>query len=57
MSRKLLLFCSALLSASACLPLSARSLVDIDLIDRDSGQTLPEYGAREALIAGRIAPT
>lgn len=46
MSRKLLLFCSALLSASACLPLSARSLVDIDLIDRDSGQTLPEYGAR-----------
>lgn len=31
---------------AACAPLEARSLVDIDLIDRDRGQWLPEYAHR-----------
>lgn len=38
--------CSALFAASACSPLSARPLVDIDLIDRDTGQWLPEIPHR-----------
>ncbi len=46
MFRTLLLFASALLSAAACLPLQADDLVDIDLIDRDTGQWLPEYRHR-----------
>ena len=46
MFRKLLLLSAALATAAACLPLQAGSLVDIDLIDRDSGQRLPEYGHR-----------
>lgn len=46
MFRNLLLLSAALASAAACLPLQAGSLVDIDLIDRDSGQQLPEYDHR-----------
>jgi hypothetical protein len=38
-----LLLSAALLSASACFPLRARALVDVDVVDRDSGQWLPEY--------------
>ena len=44
MPRKTLLLSAALLAATACLPLHARTLVDIDLVDRDSGRVLPEYG-------------
>ena len=43
--KSLLLF-SALFAAGACAPVSATSLVDIDLIDRDNGATLPEYTHR-----------
>ncbi|HJR74395.1 MAG TPA: hypothetical protein VJ806_12225 [Luteimonas sp.] len=45
MLRKLLLLSAALAAAAAtaCQPASARSLVDIDLIDRDAGRWLPEY--------------
>ncbi|MCY7355194.1 MAG: hypothetical protein LH470_09000 [Lysobacter sp.] len=46
MFRKLLLLSASLLAAAACMPLSARSLVEIDVIDRDSGQWLPEYAHR-----------
>ena len=46
MFRKLLLIAAALLPAAACLPLQARTLVDIDVIDRDSGRVLPEYRHR-----------
>ncbi|MEO5962032.1 MAG: hypothetical protein ABIO75_04765 [Thermomonas sp.] len=45
MIRRLLL-ALALTSAAACSPLSARDLVGIDIIDRDSGEVLPEYGHR-----------
>jgi len=50
MLRRLML-ALALTSAAACTPLSARdlvghSLVELDVIDRDSGQWLPEYGHR-----------
>ena len=41
--RKSLLLSVAMLSASACASLSARQLVDVDLVDRDTGQWLPEY--------------
>ena len=34
----------AMTSAAACSPLSARDLVGLDIIDRDTGQVLPEYG-------------
>ena len=37
---------TALLTAAACMPAEARPLVDIAVIDRDSGQWLPEYAAR-----------
>ena len=50
-----LLLAAALFSAGACLPLSlsARELVDIDVVDRDSGQWLPEYRHRgDTWIAG-----
>lgn len=40
------LLAAALLPATACLPLQARSLVDIDVVDRESGQWLPEYTHR-----------
>jgi len=44
---------TALLTAAACAPAEARPLVDIAVIDRDSGQWLPEYGGRgEHWIAG-----
>lgn len=46
MIRTLLLLSAALLSGAACLPSNARSLVDVDVIDRDSGQWLPEYTHR-----------
>lgn len=48
MLRKSLLLSAALAAAAAtaCQPASARSLVDIDLIDRDSGRWLPEYPHR-----------
>ena len=45
MFRRLLL-ALALTSAAACAPLSARDIVELDVIDRDSGQWLPEYGHR-----------
>ncbi len=45
MIRRLLL-AIALTSATACAPLSARDLVGLDVVDRDTGQTLPEYGHR-----------
>ncbi len=44
--RKSLLLSVAMLSASACASLSARTLVEIDVVDRDTGQWLPEYGHR-----------
>lgn len=37
-----LLFSAALLAAGAGLPLAARPLVDLDVVDRDTGQWLPE---------------
>ncbi len=43
MMRNMLVLTAALLAATACGPLSARPLVDLDVIDRDSGQQLPEY--------------
>lgn len=46
MLRNLLILTAALLTASACGPLSARPLVDLSVIDRDSGQWLPEYPYR-----------
>ena len=51
MFRRLLL--ALALGSTACAPLSARDLVLLDLVDRDSGQTLPEYRHRgEEWIAG-----
>lgn len=52
MLRRLLL-ALALTSAAACMPLSARDIVELDVIDRDSGRWLPEYDHRgQAWIAG-----
>ena len=45
MFRRLLLVL-ALASTTACAPLSARDLVEVDVIDRDNGQWLPEYRHR-----------
>ena len=45
MFRRLMLV-PALTSAAACAPLSARDMVELDVIDRDSGQWLPEYRHR-----------
>lgn len=51
MFRRLLL--ALALGSTACTPLSARDLVLLDVVDRDSGQTLPEYRHRgEDWIAG-----
>ena len=51
MFRRLLL--ALALASTACTPLSARDLVLLDVVDRDSGQTLPEYRHRgEDWIAG-----
>jgi len=44
MFRRLLL--TLALASAACTPLSARDLVQLDVIDRDSGQWLPEYAHR-----------
>jgi len=44
MFRRLLL--ALALTSTACTPLSARDLVLLDVVDRDSGQTLPEYRHR-----------
>lgn len=51
MIRNLLLLTAVLIAAAAtaCQPASARSLVDIDLVDRDTGQWLPEYPHRGRL--------
>ncbi|MFO1473649.1 MAG: hypothetical protein U1F20_03595 [Lysobacterales bacterium] len=46
MSRIPTLLVLAALASSACSPLDARPLVDIDVIDRDTGQWLPEAHAR-----------
>jgi len=46
MLRKLVLIATALLAATACAPLSARPLVDLVLVDRDDGSTLPVYRHR-----------
>lgn len=48
-----LLLSAALLSASACTPAAARPFFDVAVIDRDSGQWLPEYAGRgDTWIAG-----
>ncbi|WP_027080957.1 hypothetical protein [Luteimonas mephitis] len=45
--------CAVLLAALACLPASARTLVDISLVDRDDGTVLPQYHHRgERWLAG-----
>lgn len=46
MFRNPVLLGAALFAAVACMPLSAQSLVELDVIDRDSGQWLPEYAYR-----------
>ena len=46
MSRIPTLLVLAALASRACSPLDARPLVDIDVIDRDTGQWLPEAHAR-----------
>lgn len=43
MSRTFLSCCAALLAAAACLPASARPLVDVAIVDRDDGRLLPQY--------------
>lgn len=51
--RNILLLAASLLAASACTPLSAQSLVRIDVVDRDTGQWLPDYRHRgQSWIAG-----
>lgn len=53
MLRRCLLLAAALLASSACAPLSAQPLVRMTVVDRDSGQWLPEYRHRgERWIAG-----
>ncbi|HZV23628.1 MAG TPA: hypothetical protein VFF93_07660 [Luteimonas sp.] len=46
MLRKTLLLAAALLSITACLPAWGNGLVEVDVIDRDTGQWLPESHAR-----------
>ncbi len=46
MVRNLFLLAAALGAATACSPLSARPMVDLAVVDRDSGQWLPEYAHR-----------
>jgi hypothetical protein len=46
MFRPTALLLSALIATSACSSISAQPLVDIDVIDRDSGEWLPEYRHR-----------
>lgn len=53
MIRKLLLLASALAATVACMPLPARPLVDLAVVDRDSGRWLPQYHGRgDAWVAG-----
>ncbi len=53
MSRMFLLLAAGLLAAATCKPLSAQPLVRINVVDRDSGQWLPEYHHRgQSWIAG-----
>ncbi len=53
MIRKLALSLAALAALSAGAPAAAQSLVRIDVVDRDSGQWLPEYAhRRDTWIAG-----
>ena len=50
---KALLLSAALLSTAACMPAFGRSLVDIDVVDRDTGQWLPETRHRgDTWVAG-----
>lgn len=54
MFRKILLTVAALLSAAACTPASSRPLVEVAVVDRDSGQWLPQYDHRgDTWVAGR----
>ena len=46
MFRRMLFALAVLLAATACTPLSAQPLVEMTVVDRDSGQTLPEYRHR-----------
>lgn len=51
--RNFLLLAASLLAATACTPLSAQSLVRIDVVDRDTGQWLPDHRHRgQSWIAG-----
>lgn len=53
MLRHLLVLSAAMLAATACGALSARPLVALDVVDRDSGQWLPELPYRgQSWIAG-----
>ena len=53
MFRNILLIALAALASSACTPATARPLVDISVIDRDSGQWLPKYPYRgDTWVAG-----
>ena len=53
MFRKTLLISLAMLMASACTPLSARPLVDVSVVDRDTGEWLREYPHRgDTWVAG-----
>jgi hypothetical protein len=45
-ARNLALLVASLLLASACSPLSAGPLVRVDVVDRTTGQTLPQYRHR-----------
>ena len=46
MFRRALLTLAIASSVACSMPLSARDIVEMDVIDRDSGQWLPEYGHR-----------
>lgn len=46
MIRSIALLAAAIATSAACAPISARPLVDIDVVDRDTGEWLPEYRQR-----------
>jgi hypothetical protein len=46
MLRPTVLLLSALIATTACSSLSAQPLVDVDIVDRDTGEWLPEYRHR-----------
>lgn len=53
MLRPLSLILAALVATSACTPAFARPLVELDVVDRDTGQWLPEYRHRgDTWVAG-----